>query len=259
MFQTNAVFTGVRRGLLRPGAAQLAYLNCLMLQAIALFIWWSNGSLAVALAKGQGPKPLLATVVALGLSVAYYSIRAGAEEFLLTGQQSLREWVVGTHLSIRRIVSGSLLGHLLQTLHLLVLSSPLLCLAYSVGGGEWNTLAWSLSTVVFQATFYWLVGAVVYMAMGQHGQTTFVTVRAIVVAGYLAPVMLAPATSHLVVSAELLGNEATVRTSPGHLEFLLVYAGLIAILVITLYALLWRYRRRSEIRKRPTRPGHAKG
>ncbi len=248
MFQTNPVFTGIARGLFQPGAAQLAYLNCLMLQATALVIWWPNSNLALALAKEQGPQPLIATVGALGLSVAYYSIRAGAEEFLLSGQQSLREWVVGTPLSIRRILSGSLLGHLLQTLHLLVLSAPLLCLAYSVGGGEWDTLAWSLATVVFQATLYWLVGAVVYIAMGQHGQTTFVTLRAIVVAGYLSTAALAPAVSQLMVSIELLDNEVSTPTAPGHRMFLLVYAGLIAILVIRLYAQLWHYRRRSAMR-----------
>jgi hypothetical protein len=255
MIHTNALVTGVWRGLLRPGAGQRAYLNCLALQAVAIVLWWPKANLSQALAHEQGPQPLLAVTVAISLTIAYYSIRAGAEEFLLDGQQPLREWAVGTSLSIRQILTGGVFGHGLQTLHQLALSSPLLCLAYTVGGGDGASLAACLLMVVLQAEVFWLTGAIVYLLIGHSGQSTYVTLRVIVAATYLGSAVAMPSASHFRMSVHLLGGSSegelssTLLTPP--LVFLLTHAVLIALLCLVLAALLLRYRRNIAIADTP--------
>ena len=249
MWQANPVFTGVWRGLLAPeaGTAQRSYFGCLLVQAAALALWWPKSSLVDALASEQAPEPLLAAVVALGLTTAYYSLRAGAEEFLLSGQQSLREWALSTPLSVGRIVRGGLFGHLMHTLYLLVFSFPLLCVAFTEGGGEWSALAQSLCTVVFQALFFWLAGAVVYLWIGQHGHATYLAIRLLLVSVYLLTALRLPATSQPMVSVASLGADTYTISfgvaSPPYQVFLLVHAVMIAILVIVLYAQLQRWRK----------------
>jgi hypothetical protein len=248
MLQANPVFTGIRRGLLVPeaGTAQRTYFACLVLQAAALAIWWPKSSLADVLAAEQGPQPLLAVIVALGLTTAYYSIRAGAEEFLLPGQQSLHEWVSGTPLSIGRILRGSVLGHLAHTLYLLMFSLPLICVAFTVGGGEWATLVLSLCTVVVQAMFFWLAGAAVYLRVGHRGDAAFFAIRTLLVVVYAVAAWLAPAASHVMVSLDSLGTGTYAigdfAAQPALQIFLLIHAVTIAVLVGVLYALLRRHR-----------------
>ena len=194
---------------------------------------------------------MLAVTVAIGLTVAYYSIRAGAEEFLLNGQQSLREWVVGTHLSIRQILCGSLMGHGMQTLHHLVLSSPLLCIAYAVGGGSWELLALCLGLIVLQAFVFWLIGALTYLLIGHEGQSTFVTLRVLVAGICVGSAIFVPWASHFRVSVHLLEPDiiTSLSTKPlePHLAFVLVHAVLCVVLSVLVAALLARYRRNTAI------------
>ena len=255
MFRINALVTGVWRGLVQPGPAQRAYLNCLLVQAATVFLWWPKSNLSKALAQEQGPQPLLAVTIAIGLTIAYYSIRAGAEEFLLTGQQSLREWTVGTPLSIRRIVSGAVLGHGLQTLHQLALSAPLVCVAYTVGGGEWRSLVLCLVMVVLHAEVFWLVGAIIYLIIGHNGQSTFVTLRFFAAAAYLGISIAFPPASHFRMTIHLMDESSVWKMSTTiltpQLVFLLTYAASIAILCLVLATLLRRYRRNSAIADTP--------
>lgn len=248
MSPVNPVLTGIWRGLLVPdaGAAHRAYFGCLVLQAAALVIWWPKSSLTDALATEQGPQPLLAVIVALGLTTAYYSMRAGAEEFLLPGQQSLREWVISTPLTIGRILRGSVLGQLLHTFWLLTFSLPLICVAFAVSGGEWEALALSLGTVVAQAMVFWLLGAVIYLRMGQHGDATFFTIRALLAVVYALTAWRVPAASHVMVSIDNLGTGTyavgDVAALPVLRVFILVHAVTIVALASVHYAQLRRYR-----------------
>ena len=247
MSQSNPLVAEVRRGLAGSGPAHLAYLNYLAIQAVVLFLFWPKSELSQVLETGDGPNSLLAVVIALGVSVAYYNIRAGAEEILLPGQHSLREWAVATPLKLTRILRGYLCGHLVQTLHVIVLSSPLLFTAFSVAGSEWSGLAWSVTAVLFQATFYRLLGAVVYMTIGHHDATTFFSLRAVLLAGYAVPAALLPVTSHLVISYHLLNGRPSMHLAsgilPGHVAFLLVYTVLSVVLAAVLYSILSHHRR----------------
>jgi len=247
MRQSNPLVAEVRRGLAGSGPAHLAYLNYLAIQAVVLFLFWPKSELSRVLESGDGPDSLLAVVIAVGVSVAYYNIRAGAEEILLPGQHSLREWALATPLKLTRILQGYLCGHLLQTLHVMVLSSPLLFIAFSVAGSEWSGLAWSLTAVLFQATFYRLAGAVVYMTIGHHDATTFVALRAVLLAGYALAAALLPAASHLVVSSHLLNGRPSMHLAggilPEQVAFLLVYTLLSVVLAAVLYSILSQQRR----------------
>lgn len=247
MGQSNPLVAEVRRGLAGSGPAHRAYLDYLVIQAVVLFLFWPKSELSHVIETGDGPDSLLAVVIAVGVSVAYYNIRAGAEEILLPGQHSLREWTVATPLKLTRILRGYLCGHLLQTLHVIALSSPLLLTAFSVAGGEWSGLAWSLTAVLFQATFYRLAGAVVYMTIGHHDTTTFASLRAVLLAGYAVTAALLPAASHLIVSSHLLNGRPSMYLTggilPGHVAFLLVYTVLSVVLAAVLYSILSRQRR----------------
>lgn len=253
----NPVLVGVTRGVLRPGATQFAYLNCLLLQAAALFIWWPKNELGQSLASEQGPQPLLAVLVALGLSLAYYSLRAGAEEFLLEGQQSLHEWTAGTALAPGRVLRGAVCGHWLQVLYALLLSAPLIGLAFTVGSGTWTAVSLSVAAIFVQTTFYWLAGVLVYLGIGQHGQATFFTLRVLLLGGYVVGLATAPSLSHLMISAELLGNDSlaveTYLGITGYVEFLLFYAVAAAILSVAVQLALRRLRKKADGEGRTSR------
>lgn len=246
MNRCNPLVVEALRGLCESGPAHLAYLNYLAIQAVVLFIWWPKNAVFRVLETEDGPDTLLAVVIALGVTVAYYNIRAGAEEILLTGQHPLREWVLATPLTLSRILRGYLLGHLLQNVQLIALSSPLLLAAFWVAAGEWAALGWSLVAVLMQATFYRLAAAVVYTTIGQHEAVTLFSIRAILVAGYAVAAALLPSASHLIVSFRLL-NASPVRpldpVIPSHVVFILVYATFSIVLVAVLYVLLSRQRR----------------
>jgi hypothetical protein len=183
--------------------------------------------------------------------VAYYALRVGAEEILLPGQHSLREWALATPLKLGRILRGYVTGHLLQMFLAVTLSGPLLLTAFSVSGGEWLALLWSLVAVVFQATFYRLAAAVVYLAMGHFGTTTFFSLRASLLAGYVLALALLPAASHVALTLSLLGGGRGPISLRGAgapmtncVAFLFVYTLLSAGLTGVLY---WQLRRQRQL------------
>ena len=251
MSRHNPLVVEVSRGLAGAGPSQVGYLGYLTLQALVLFIWWPKSELYRVLAAESAPNTLLAVIIGLGVTVAYYGIRAGAEEILLPGQQPLGEWVLATPLALGRILFGYLCGHLLQTLHAIVLSLPLLLAAFSVAGGEWAIIGWSLAAVLVQATFYRLVGTVVYLTIGQHRIVTLFSLRILLLAGYAATPALHPAASHLLVSYHLLKDRPSMHLTAGVLPeplvFVLVYAGLSGMLMLVLYLLLSRHRRLAAV------------
>ena len=101
--------------------------------------------------------------------------------------------------------------------------------------------------VLVQATFYRLVGAVVYLAIGHLDSLTFVSLRVIMVATYIGTLAAAPIASHAAVSYRLLGERAagqlTDASVSDHIGFLLVYVGLIVVFAIALYRQLALQRR----------------
>ena len=163
------------------------------------------------------PDTLLAMIIALGATTAYYALRTGGEEVLVAEQQPLRGWVVATPLSLPRILIGFLLGRFLQTLQAMFLSLPLVLAAYSVGSGTWPRVGWCLVTILAQAFFYQLLGAVLYTTIGQFSTSTFLSLRAALVIGYGVTLGLFPEASHVVVTYELLSRRtlADHRTVTG--------------------------------------------
>ena len=84
----NPLVTEVLVGITRAGKAQLDYLGLLLLQAVVLFLWWPKAGVAQMLESQHGPHTLAAVVMAVGVTTAYFALRAGAEEILLPGQRS---------------------------------------------------------------------------------------------------------------------------------------------------------------------------
>lgn len=243
----NPLITEVLTGLSRQGKAQLDYLGLLLLQAIVLFLWWPKGSVAQMLESQHGPHTLAAVTIATGLAMAYFALRAGAEEILLPGQHGLRDWALATPLGLGRIVRGYLLGQIAHSLHLLVLSSPLLLMAFTVSGGEWAALGWCVVTVLVQALFFRLCGAITHLTIGQHRAESYFTVRAILLLVYVPIGWFVPLASHVTLTSRTLGESAAAQPAyaavPDHLIFLATYAGLSVLAALALHRLLARERR----------------
>ena len=253
----NPLVAEAVRGIAASGPAHFSYFGYLTLQAAVLFLLWPKSDLYHVLATGKAPQTLVAVVITVGATLAYYSLRAGAEEILLPDQHPLGEWVLATRLGLGQIVRGYIGGHLLQTGHALVLSSPLLLAAFAVAGGTWSALAWSLATILVQATFYRLVGILVYLAIGEQRALTLLSVRALLLLGYAVSVAVLPVASHLVVSYRLLNARPIPLSHPAitdQLGFVLIYAGLAALLTVVLYALLSRHRRLAQALAAPGDP-----
>lgn len=223
------------------------YLGLLLLQAVVLFLWWPKNGVAQMLEMQHVPRTLAAVVMVVGVTTAYFSLRAGSEGILLPGQHGLLDWALATPLGLGRILRGYLLGQLVQSLYLLVLSSPLLLMAFTVSGGEWAALGWCMVAVLVQALFYRLCGAITHLTIGQHRAESLFAVRAILLLVYVPIGLLAPLTSHLVFTSRALGEEVVVQPAfamvPDRVVFLTAYVvfGVLAVLVI--HRLLLRARR----------------
>jgi hypothetical protein len=247
MMRSNPLVTEVLAGITRGGKAQLDYLGLLALQAVVLLLWWPKTGVAQMLESQHGPHTLAAVVMAVGVTMAYFALRTGAEEVMLPGQHGLRDWALATPLDLRRVLRGYLLGQLVHSLYLLALSSPLLLMAFTVSGGEWIALAWCLAAALIQAMFYRLCGAITHLAIGQHRAESYFTVRAILLLMYVPVGWLAPFTSHIGFTSRALSESTATRPEFGSVPeewvFLAVYAGLSVLATIVLHRVLARARR----------------
>ncbi|MGI9302890.1 MAG: hypothetical protein ACR2RB_09305 [Gammaproteobacteria bacterium] len=242
--QGNGLTSEAWRGLISFGRPQAVYLHCLVVQAVAVLIWWPGGGLYGALATQKSPNTLLVVLTALGVSLSYQSIRIGAEELLFPDQQPLRGRIVSTRLAVWRILLGYLGAHVIQTLHWVALSTPVLLAAWSVGGGDWRSLGFCLLVIFFLATVYRLAGACVHLAIGQHEQTTYYILRITLIAGYLIGGMVFPATSHWRLTEDLL-SMSYASSPPGTLSVFLQIYGLVSVLLsLILCSLALRLRHR---------------
>lgn len=251
--RSNPLVTEVLVGLTRHGQAHLDALGLVLLQALVVFLWWPKDELTQVLESQHGPHTLTAAVMAVGVTTAYFALRAGAEESVLPGQHGLRDWVLATPLGLGRIIRGYVLGQLVHSLHLLALSSPLLLMAFTVSGGEWDALGWCVAAVLVQALFYRLCGAITHVTIGQHRTETRFFARAILVVVYVPVGLLAPVTSHVALTSRALGENMNVQPAfaavPDHVAFLALYAGLSLLAILALQRLLLRERRRTVERQ----------
>lgn len=241
----NPLVSEVFSGLNRPGKAQLDYLGLLLVQAVVVFLWWPKEGIAQALQSQHTPRTLMALVMAVGVTTAYFALRAGAEVIALPGQRGLREWARAT-LAAGSVIGGYIAGQLLHSLHLVVLSSPLLLMAFTISGGEWPVLGWCLAAVLIQALFYRLCGAITCLSLGQHRHAMITTARTIMVVVYVPVGLLAPVTSHLALAYRTLGEEfppaPNIAAMPDGPAFVSIYAALCVIAALALHRLFLRER-----------------
>lgn len=245
MSRLNPLLHEALLGLGEPGRVHLVHLGYLALQGLVLFLWWPpRNDLYHVLATANPPDTLLAVVIALGVTLSYYSLRAGAEELMLPGQHPLGEWALGSRLPLGRILHGYIAGQLLQSVHALLLSSPLLLAAFAVGGGAWPALFASLGALLVQALFFRLSGALLYLMLGQRRTLALVSVRAVLLLGYAVPPFVLPAASHIMISHRLFDPSAPTKTEtvPELLTFVLIYAALSVLLTLVLFLLFSRHR-----------------
>jgi hypothetical protein len=243
----NPLVTEVLVGLTRPGKAQLDYLALLLVQAVVLFLWWPKNGVAQMLESQHGPDTLIAVVIAVGATTAYHALRAGAEEFVLPGQHGLRDWALATPLGLGRVLRGYALGQIVHSLHLLMLSAPLVLIAFTVSGGEWPAVAWCIAGALVQALFYRLSGAVTHLVIGQHPAECHFVVRTILAVVYVPIGWLVPFTSHVALTSRVLGEGVQTQPAfagvPDPWAFVALYTGLSMILLFVLFLLLTRSRR----------------
>ena len=249
MKRVNPLVSEVLAGLTRKGYAHLYYLALLALQASTLFVLWPKGGVDELLATQHSPYALAAVVMALGLSMAYFALRAGSEEILLPGQHGLRDWALATPLGLGRILQGYVTGQVIQSLHQLALSAPIILVGFTVSGGEWAALGWCVAAALVQALFYRLCGAITHLTIGEHSARSLFTVRTILFVIYVPVGWIAPVTSHLALSYHTLSESgAAARPASTALmdeaAFLGIYAGLVVAAAVTVYALLLRERKR---------------
>ena len=250
--RNNPLIIEAWQGLSQIGVVQKTYLQYMLIQAAVLLIWWPHHSLSERLHNESSPDTLLAVLIAVGATLAYYNVRKGAEEMLLAGQHSLLEWAQTSTLPLSRVLSGYLASQLLVNMHALLLSSPLLLLAYAIADD--TNLIWliSLLALLLQAFFYYLLTAILYLKLGQHRQTMVLSIRAVLLLGYLALGPLLPISSHIFISVQLLNRTTTEQTQLAALDdsysFLAFYTLLCLLLIVVLYRLL-QSRRQDGLRR----------
>jgi hypothetical protein len=239
----NPLVGEVLAGLGRRGTVHFHVFGALVLPAAVLIAWWPKTGLEQLLEARHGPETLTAVVIALGIAMAYLALRCGAEEIMLPGQHGLRDWALATPLKLGRILRGYLAGQLLFSLHFVLLSLPILVMAFTVSGGEWGALGWCLAAALVQAVFYRLCGAITHLTIGQHRDESRFVARTILVLVYVPIGLLVPLTSHIVLTLRVLGEGAGSAAALDNAIFLAAYAVLSVVAGVVLYGLVARERR----------------
>ena len=222
------------------------------IQAAVLVMAWPSESLFRLLYDERTPKTLFAYAAALGITTAYFQLRAGAEELLSERARTLAEWAVATPLPIPILVLNYGLGHLLQSLWILLLCAPLLLIATVPSGASASALVGLALGVLVHGTFFRFIGACLYVLFGHLGRLHFVLLRIAGVAIWVCLVVKVEPLSYMEFSGSLSGHLAEGNGSPGDsmavpLDFVGGYAGMSAGLIACLCLLLTRRRRRYQM------------
>ncbi|MFT5446784.1 MAG: hypothetical protein ACI9DC_001959 [Gammaproteobacteria bacterium] len=243
----NPLVIDTVRGIAQSSRVHKDCLLYLLGLATVVFIWWPKQSLTEVLQRQNSPDTLLVALLGCGAIVAWFSARAGAEDFALNGQHGLRDWVAGTPLALSKILSGYLYSHLLQCVHLVALTLPIILLTFSVSGGQWPSMAMCLAMAVVQSVFYRLTAAAIYIAIGKHAALTAISVRALVLLTYAITASIVPVASHVVITVNNLDGGSSARgihATSASVQFLAFYT---VASIVVLYVL---YRQLSSLRAR---------
>jgi hypothetical protein len=244
---SNALITETLRGLSFTGRPHRDYLLCIAVQAVAVLLWWPKSGYV----ETDTSLTLFAALIAIAVTLGYHSARLGAEELTVPQQQSLREWLLSTSVPVRRLLVGYLVSHILQTVHWLLLSTPVLLIAWSVSGIDWQRLAYGVFSIVVLASIFRLTGSCLYLALGHHKTLMRHGVRAIVPVTYVLLGFMLPVSSHWQLTDELLGlsrlSQWSSESSSAMFGFLGFYGTCLVLLSCGLGLLSWRIRNRSGL------------
>ncbi len=222
------------------------WLGYLLLQAGVLLLWWPDADITERLETHDVPEPLLAVLIAAGVSLCYLSLRLGAEEILLDGQFSLREWVL-TEVGLDRLLFGFVGAQVIGATYMLLTSAPLLLAGYHVGGGTLPVVGALLGLTLLLALAYRLLGATIYFAIGHLGAETFVLLRLAFVLAYLPVAVVVAPLSHFMLCYHAMNGVALspdLGFSPIAV-FGVFYGVGCAVLLVVLYRQMLSYRRRA--------------
>ena len=242
----NPVMTDMWRATHSFGKSQFAYLFCLSLQALALILWWPDANIGTALSKQHAPGTLFATLIAVAFTICYQSVRCGAEEIIGANQQSIREWLLSTRLTIRTLVTGYLLGHFLQALHWLLLSMLIVLVAYAIGDSSLSALTLNLIAIFLMSYFYRLFGVGTYLLLGHYDDLVYYITRIMLFAAFIGAGLVIENASYwqIAQSSLSIGDTNLLTTPPSEfIEFLTMQITLVSLASGAL-ALVFRYRRR---------------
>lgn len=245
--RSNPVAIDTWRAMQGFGSEQKTYLYCLMFQTLTLILWWPNSGLGAALSKQQEPVTLFATLLAVAFSMSYQAMRCGGEEQLGDEQQSIREWVVATRLSLGTLLSGYLLAHLAQNLQWMFLSLPIILVAYSIGDCDGYGLTLNLLAIVLICSFFRLISVCVYLLLGHFDDLVYYLNRLLLFGVFIGSGWLVDNASYWQVAPTTFsGVRTNLLISPpeAFVEFLTIQGALIALACFLLIG-LFHFRRTS--------------
>lgn len=183
----------------RIGAGVRHFLPFLAGLGILLLVAWPGVPVFQILLDESPPETFFAIAVALGVALGYVQLQAGAEEYLAAGERSLREWAMLEQLDVGQVVRAYGFGSAIQCFVLIALASPFLLIAQSLLGSSFASLAGVGVLLLVASVFYRLVGACLYLLMGQYGPATYLCVRGAGLLVYLGTMAKLPAASQVAV------------------------------------------------------------
>lgn len=201
MMRGSVLVVETLRGLAVYGRPQTAYFYCLIAQAIAVVLWWPKNTRDFS---HSSPLALFAVLIALGATLSYHSMRVGAEEVMFSNQQSIREWLIATKVPLSNLYGGYLVAHIIQTLYWILLSCPLVVVAWSVDGGNWRALAAVIGLIALLSSVFRMIGVCIYLAIGQYGVFTWYSLRVILLSGLVLSVLVMPVANFWEITERIL-------------------------------------------------------
>lgn len=219
---SQSVASVARPGGESAGELTRGYFGLLLVQALALFTWWPKNDLVDVLVARSPPVTLVALLVVTVLCLGYRQLRCG-ESLVpapLADAGTTRAW---THLLAQLRVLG----------HSLMLSSPLILIAWSVSPAPAAALALALAGVGVAALVVGLLSAVLTAWLQGEALRFFLARLAALVALLLPGALWAPFNGFAWLRARLDANAAApslpVHDGAGG-QALLLYAGLCLVL-----------------------------
>jgi hypothetical protein len=237
-------------------------LALLAIQAFVLLLWWPKSSLYFTLVGQHSPNTVMASSIALGISVSYLGIRLGAEELRAGNQHTLLEWVVLTDIPLQQALSGYFVSACLHVAYWILLCAPLMVVALSISPSSWSAAGTNLLGVTLLGLTHIFLGGLIYLLIGHHATLAYLVVRGLFLTMIIGTALVSPAASYLLLTFRQFSDtpqpdalglvQPTLASSDGSVSmFLGIYLLLVAGLLVTIGRMLQR--RRLQHRRPNTR------